>query len=58
MPGITALLTANDDAALHALMTNLAGHDLAAILEGFGAVDSVGGTATVGAAGRWLLPKK
>ena len=39
-PGIKALLAAHTDAALHALMTNLAGHDLEALLEGFGAADS------------------
>ena len=37
--GIKALLDDHDDAALHALMTNLAGHDLETVLEGFGAID-------------------
>jgi pyruvate dehydrogenase E1 component len=35
-PGIRALLDSHDDAALHALMTNLAGHDMEAVLEAFG----------------------
>ena len=35
LPGIRALLDAHDDAALHALMTNLAGHDMEAVLEAF-----------------------
>ena len=34
-PGIAALLERHDDAALHALMTNLAGHDMEAILDAF-----------------------
>jgi pyruvate dehydrogenase E1 component len=38
LPGIKALLDSHDDAALHALMTNLAGHDLEAVLEAFHAV--------------------
>jgi pyruvate dehydrogenase E1 component len=33
--GIAALLDEHDDPSLHALMTNLAGHDLEAILEAF-----------------------
>jgi pyruvate dehydrogenase E1 component len=37
-PGINALLEKLDDAALHALMTNLAGHDLETVLEAFHAV--------------------
>jgi pyruvate dehydrogenase E1 component len=37
-PGIKALLERLDDAALHALMTNLAGHDLETVLEAFHAV--------------------
>ena len=36
-PGIAALLAAHDDPALHALMTNLAGHDMAAITDAFDA---------------------
>jgi pyruvate dehydrogenase E1 component len=36
-PGIARLLAQHDDAALHRLMTNLAGHDMAAILEAFDA---------------------
>ncbi|MDJ0949585.1 MAG: transketolase [Alphaproteobacteria bacterium] len=35
VPGIAALLDAHDDAALHRLMTNLAGHDMAAMREIF-----------------------
>ncbi len=37
---VRVLLHECDDAALHALMTNLAGHDMAAVLEAFAAVDS------------------
>jgi pyruvate dehydrogenase E1 component len=37
--GIKAILDEYDDPALHALMTNLAGHDLESILEGFAAVE-------------------
>jgi pyruvate dehydrogenase E1 component len=33
--GIRAILDSHDDAQLHALMTNLAGHDMEAVLEGF-----------------------
>lgn len=36
-PGIAALLAAHDDAALHDLMTNLAGHDMAALIDAFDA---------------------
>ncbi len=36
--GIKALLDDHDDAALHRLMTNLGGHDMAATLEAFAAV--------------------
>ncbi|MEZ5665846.1 MAG: transketolase [Alphaproteobacteria bacterium] len=36
-PGVAALIAAHDDAALHALMTNLAGHDLETVLEAFSA---------------------
>src|SRR5487761_1492490 len=36
-PGIAALLAAHDDEALHDLMTNLAGHDMAALVEAFDA---------------------
>ena len=35
MPAIRALLDGHDDAALAALMTNLGGHDLEALLEAF-----------------------
>ncbi len=38
LPAIQSLLDSHDDAALHALMTNLAGHDLEAMLEAFHAV--------------------
>jgi len=38
--GIAALLDEHDDASLHALMTNLAGHDLDSILEAFHGVES------------------
>ena len=38
LPGIRNLLQEHDDAALAALMTNLAGHDMAAVLEAFHAV--------------------
>lgn len=38
-PGIRALLEELDDAALEALMTNLAGHDLETILEAFHAIE-------------------
>jgi pyruvate dehydrogenase E1 component len=38
--GITALLDEYDDAGLHALMTNLAGHDLESILEAFHGVQT------------------
>ena len=38
--GIKALLDEYDDSALHALMTNLAGHDLESILEAFHSVES------------------
>lgn len=37
--GMKALLDEYDDDSLHALMTNLAGHDLESILEGFAAVE-------------------
>ena len=36
-PGIDALLAAHDDEALHKLMTNLAGHDMASLVEAFDA---------------------
>ncbi len=36
-PGIARLLDAHDDAALHALMTNLAGHDMESVIEAFDA---------------------
>jgi len=35
LPGIRALLARHDDAALHKLMTNLAGHDMEAVLAAF-----------------------
>ncbi len=35
VPGMRALFDAHDDAALHRLMTNLAGHDMAALLAMF-----------------------
>jgi len=38
-PGIRHILEGYDDASLHALMTNLAGHDLEAILETFASID-------------------
>ncbi len=38
-PGIKALLDEHDDAALQDLMTNLAGHDMEAVLEALNAVD-------------------
>jgi pyruvate dehydrogenase E1 component len=37
-PGIRAILDDHDDAALHRLMTNLAGHDMASVLEAFHAI--------------------
>ena len=37
--GISDLLDRHDDASLHRLMTNLAGHDLETLLEGFHAID-------------------
>jgi pyruvate dehydrogenase E1 component len=37
--GIRALLDELDDDALHALMTNLAGHDMAAVLDAFHKID-------------------
>src|SRR6266403_289699 len=37
-PGIRRILDEHDDAALGALMTNLAGHDIEAVLEAFAAV--------------------
>jgi pyruvate dehydrogenase E1 component len=37
-PGIRAILDDHDDAALHRLMTNLAGHDMEAVLDAFHAV--------------------
>lgn len=38
-PGIRRILDTHDDDGLHALMTNLAGHDMAAVLEAFHAID-------------------
>ena len=37
--GLKALLDSHDDDSLHALMTNLAGHDMEAVLEAFAVVD-------------------
>lgn len=37
VPGIRTLLEQHDDAALHRLMTNLAGHDMETVLEAFDA---------------------
>jgi pyruvate dehydrogenase E1 component len=37
-PGIRRILDEHDDESLHGLMTNLAGHDMAAVLEAFHAV--------------------
>jgi pyruvate dehydrogenase E1 component len=37
-PGIRRILDGHDDAALHALMTNLAGNDMEAVLEAFASV--------------------
>jgi pyruvate dehydrogenase E1 component len=39
-PAIRAILDSHDDDQLHALMTNLAGHDMAAVLEAFEAATS------------------
>jgi len=39
LPGIRAFLGAHDDPSLHAVMTNLAGHDMASVLEAFHAVE-------------------
>ncbi len=38
-PGVAALLADRDDPALAALMTNLGGHDMAAVLEAFHAIE-------------------
>ena len=38
LPGIRTLLAEHDDRALHALMTNLAGQDMAALIEAFRSV--------------------
>src|SRR6266851_4764913 len=38
-PGIRAFLDAHDDQSLNAVMTNLAGHDMATVLEAFHAID-------------------
>jgi pyruvate dehydrogenase E1 component len=37
-PGIRAILDSHDDASLHRLMTNLAGHDMESVLDAFHAV--------------------
>ncbi len=37
--GIKAILDTHDDEALHALMTNLAGHDMESVLEAFHGID-------------------
>jgi len=39
LPGIRGFLGAHDDQSLHAVMTNLAGHDMETVLEAFHAVD-------------------
>ena len=39
LPGIRAFLDAHDDQSLNAVMTNLAGHDMEAVLEAFHAID-------------------
>ncbi|HKW54557.1 MAG TPA: 1-deoxy-D-xylulose-5-phosphate synthase N-terminal domain-containing protein [Stellaceae bacterium] len=39
LPGIRAFLDAHDDAALGAVMTNLAGHDMETVLDAFHAID-------------------
>jgi pyruvate dehydrogenase E1 component len=39
LPGIRAFLAGHDDASLQAVMTNLAGHDMATVLEAFKAID-------------------
>ncbi|MGE5201129.1 MAG: 1-deoxy-D-xylulose-5-phosphate synthase N-terminal domain-containing protein, partial [Acidobacteriota bacterium] len=39
LPGIHAFLAEHDDASLHAVMTNLAGHDMVSVLEAFHAVE-------------------
>ena len=39
LPGIRTFLAAHDDDRLHAVMTNLAGHDMAAVLEAFHGVE-------------------
>jgi len=38
-PGIRAILDDHDDPGLHNLMTNLAGHDMAAVLDAFHAIE-------------------
>src|SRR5436190_2209458 len=38
-PGIRRILDSHDDEALHRLMTNLAGHDMQAVLDAFESVD-------------------
>ncbi len=38
-PGVRRILEAHDDAALHRLMTNLAGNDMEAVLDAFESVD-------------------
>jgi len=56
-PGIAALLSAHDDAALHDLMTNLAGHDLESILEAFdGVTDDVPHCFVAYTIKGWALP--
>jgi pyruvate dehydrogenase E1 component len=46
-PGTRALLAARSDDELHALMTNLGGHDLEAVLEAFAAADDETPTAFI-----------
>ena len=39
LPGIRAFLAEHDDPSLHAVMTNLAGHDMETVLEAFHAIE-------------------
>jgi pyruvate dehydrogenase E1 component len=47
VPGVRALLDARGDAELHALMTNLGGHDLETVLEAFADADDERPTAFI-----------
>jgi pyruvate dehydrogenase E1 component len=38
-PGVRRILEQHDDSSLHALMTNLAGHDMQAVLDAFESID-------------------